>query len=105
MVKKYCLEALHEKNKIEPLHEITDFMHEMLSACAMCTITLEIYLNNLYMHSPVFCCRNIGGRLVQLIHGIVGEILSSSRSRFVVSMHIDEHIHIYNPEMYVYMYE
>ena len=34
MVKKYCLEALHEKKKIEALHEITDFVHEMLSVCA-----------------------------------------------------------------------
>ena len=34
MVKKYCLEALHEKKNIEALHEITDFVHEMLSVCA-----------------------------------------------------------------------
>ena len=27
-------EALHEKTKIEALHEITDFVHEMLSVCA-----------------------------------------------------------------------
>ena len=34
MVKIYSLEALHEKNKIEALHEITDFVREMLSVCA-----------------------------------------------------------------------
>jgi len=34
MVKKYCPEALHEKKKIEALHEITEFVHEMLSVCA-----------------------------------------------------------------------